>query len=68
MNTISVKDLACELGVRQVEVERQVTRLCLDAQWGPKNVVAHAVSDNGSCLLHSVAANEIRELLTPAVA
>lgn len=63
MNTITVRELADELGVRQVEVERQVTRLCKDSEWGPMRTLAIAVDHSGSCLLHAVAADEIRALL-----
>lgn len=61
MNTITVRELADELGVRQVEVERQVTRLCRDAEWGPLRTLAIAVDHSGSCLLFAEAADEIRK-------
>jgi hypothetical protein len=59
---ISVNDLAAELGLTVRELSIQVSRLCMDQSWGPKNVVAHAVADSGSCLLHGDAADEIRAL------
>lgn len=67
VNTITVESLAVELGVHVNRVSEQVSRLCRDAQWGPKNVVAVAVESNRLCQLLPAAADEIRELLSAGV-
>jgi hypothetical protein len=68
VNKITVEALANELGVHVNEVSRQVSRLCGDPSWGPQRVVTVAVESNRLCHLHVEAADEIRELLTAAVA
>jgi predicted nucleic acid-binding protein len=56
--TITVADLASELGATVPEIGRRVSVLCREL--GPKQVVHTAVSSNAKCLLHGDAADLIR--------
>lgn len=57
-STITVADLAAELGVTVSEIGRRVSVLCREL--GPQQVVHTAVASNAKCVLHGSAADLIR--------
>jgi hypothetical protein len=61
--TITVADLAAELGAPVPEIGHRVSILCREL--GPQQVVHTAVHSNAKCVLHASAADMIRLDLAP---
>jgi hypothetical protein len=57
--TITVADLAAELGVTVAEISRHVTALCHEL--GPSRVIECTAPRIADCVLHGSAADVIRE-------
>ena len=63
-STITVAELAAELGTDSGDISRRVSALCREI--GPRKVVHTAVSANARCVLHGTAADRIRSQVAEA--
>lgn len=63
-STITIADLAAELGTNTGDISRRVSALCREI--GSQRVVHTVVSANARCVLHGEAADTIRAQVTEA--